>query len=34
MPFMVEAFSRVVGSAFQSIETLYTQIGMPIAGGT
>jgi flagellar biosynthetic protein FliR len=33
MPFMVEAFSRVIDSGFQSIAALYTQIGTPIGGG-
>ncbi|MDR1899228.1 MAG: flagellar biosynthetic protein FliR [Treponema sp.] len=33
MPFMTEAFSRVVDSGFESIETLYTRIGARIAGG-
>jgi flagellar biosynthetic protein FliR len=32
MPFMVEAFTRVIDTGFQSIETLYTQIGTPIGG--
>ncbi|MDR2759681.1 MAG: flagellar biosynthetic protein FliR [Spirochaetaceae bacterium] len=32
MPFMVEAFSRVVESGFAVIETLYTRIGVPIGG--
>ncbi|MFP3088727.1 flagellar biosynthetic protein FliR [Treponema sp. TIM-1] len=34
MPFMVEAFSRVVESGFAVIETLYTRIGVPIGGTT
>ncbi|MDR2158581.1 MAG: flagellar biosynthetic protein FliR [Treponema sp.] len=33
LPFMTEAFSRVVDSGFESIETLYTLIGARIAGG-
>jgi flagellar biosynthetic protein FliR len=33
MPFMVEAFSRVIDSGWQAIETLYRQIGEQIAGG-
>jgi hypothetical protein len=32
MPFMVEAFSRVIETGFTSIETLYTQIGRQIEG--
>ncbi|MDR2630233.1 MAG: flagellar biosynthetic protein FliR [Spirochaetaceae bacterium] len=34
MPFMVEAFSRVVESGFGVIETLYTRIGAPIGSTT
>jgi flagellar biosynthetic protein FliR len=33
LPFMVEAFSRVVESAFATLETLYIRIGLPIGGG-
>jgi flagellar biosynthetic protein FliR len=33
MPFMVEAFARVVDAGFRNIETLYTQIGVQIGGG-
>jgi flagellar biosynthetic protein FliR len=33
LPFMTEAFSRVIDSGFRSIETLYTRIGAQIAGG-
>jgi flagellar biosynthetic protein FliR len=33
LPFMTEAFSRVVDAGFESIETLYTRIGAQIAGG-
>jgi flagellar biosynthetic protein FliR len=32
LPFMVEAFSRVIDSGFASIQTLYTQIGRQIGG--
>jgi flagellar biosynthetic protein FliR len=32
MPFMVEAFARVVDAGFQSIESLYTRIGFQIGG--
>ena len=34
LPFMVEAFGRVIDSGFQNIETLYKQIGRQITGGT
>ena len=34
LPFMIEAFSRVIDSGFQNIETLYVQIGRQITGGT
>ncbi|GHV77010.1 flagellar biosynthetic protein FliR [Spirochaetia bacterium] len=34
MPFMVEAFARVVDAGFRNIETLYTQIGTQIGGGS
>jgi flagellar biosynthetic protein FliR len=33
LPFMVEAFSRVVESGFAVLETLYIRIGTPIGGG-
>jgi flagellar biosynthetic protein FliR len=33
LPFMTEAFSRVVDAGFAGIETLYTRIGAQIAGG-
>jgi flagellar biosynthetic protein FliR len=33
MPFMVEAFGRVVEAGFGTIETLYTRIGAQIGGG-
>jgi len=33
MPFMVEAFAGVIGSAFESIQTLYTMIGRQIDFG-
>jgi len=32
LPFMVEAFSRVIDSGFKSIGNLYIQIGQPIMG--
>jgi flagellar biosynthetic protein FliR len=32
MPFMVEAFSRVVDAGFNSLQTLFTRIGAPIGG--
>ncbi|MDR2069196.1 MAG: flagellar biosynthetic protein FliR [Spirochaetaceae bacterium] len=32
MPFMVDAFSRVVESGFTALETLYIRIGTPIGG--
>ncbi|MDR1302019.1 MAG: flagellar biosynthetic protein FliR [Treponema sp.] len=31
MPFMVEAFSRVVDAGFQTLETLYSRIGLQIS---
>jgi len=34
LPFMVEAFGRVIDSGFQNIEMLYKQIGRQITGGT
>ncbi|GHT79803.1 flagellar biosynthetic protein FliR [Spirochaetia bacterium] len=33
MPFMVDAFGRVIDAGFRSIETLYIQIGVQIGGG-
>ncbi|MCL2214338.1 MAG: flagellar biosynthetic protein FliR [Treponema sp.] len=33
LPFMIEAFSRVIDSGFSNIQTLYTQIGRQITGG-
>ncbi|MDR0503713.1 MAG: flagellar biosynthetic protein FliR [Treponema sp.] len=33
LPFMTEAFARVIDSGFVNIETLYTRIGQPISGG-
>jgi flagellar biosynthetic protein FliR len=33
LPFMTEAFARVINSGFNAIETLYTQIGRQITGG-
>jgi flagellar biosynthetic protein FliR len=33
LPFMTEAFARVIKSGFSSIEILYMQIGRQIAGG-
>jgi flagellar biosynthetic protein FliR len=32
MPFMTEAFGRVVDAGFKALETLYTRIGFPIGG--
>jgi flagellar biosynthetic protein FliR len=32
LPFMTEAFARVVDAGFASVETLYTRIGLPIGG--
>lgn len=32
MPFMVEAFSRVVDAGFSTIETMYVEIGVQIGG--
>jgi flagellar biosynthetic protein FliR len=34
LPFMIEAFNRVIDSGFRNIETLYIQIGRQITGGT
>jgi flagellar biosynthetic protein FliR len=33
LPFMTEAFARVINSGFSAIETFYTQIGRQITGG-
>ena len=33
LPFMIEAFSRVIDSGFKNIENLYIQIGRQIASG-
>ena len=33
LPFMTEAFSRVIGSGFETLRTLYIQIGQPIIAG-
>jgi len=33
LPFMIEAFNRVIDSGFRNIETLYMQIGRQITGG-
>ncbi|MDR3304031.1 MAG: flagellar biosynthetic protein FliR [Treponema sp.] len=33
MPFMVEAFSRVIDVGFKNIETLYIHTGTPLGGG-
>jgi len=33
LPFMVEAFSRVIDAGFASIESLYIQIGQRVMGG-
>jgi flagellar biosynthetic protein FliR len=33
MPFMVEAFSRVIDAGFRSLEDLYIQVGGQIGGG-
>jgi len=32
LPFMVEVFSRIIGSGFDSLETLYAHIGQQIGG--
>ena len=32
LPFMIDAFARVINSGFNTIETLYTQIGRQITG--
>jgi flagellar biosynthetic protein FliR len=33
LPFMTEAFSRVIGSSFETLQTLYIRIGQRIAEG-
>ena len=33
LPFMTEAFARIIDSGFASIQTLYAQIGQQISGG-
>jgi len=33
LPFMTEAFSRVIGSGFQTLQSLYIQIGQRITAG-
>jgi len=33
LPFMTEAFSRIIGSGFQTLQSLYIQIGQRIASG-
>jgi len=33
LPFMIEAFTRVINSGFANIQTLYIQIGRQITGG-
>jgi flagellar biosynthetic protein FliR len=33
LPFMTEAFSRIINSGFGTIQSLYTQIGRQITGG-
>jgi flagellar biosynthetic protein FliR len=33
LPFMTEAFSRVIASGFQTLHTLYIQIGQRITEG-
>ena len=33
MPFMVEAFSRVIDSGFETLQSLYIQIGQRVMGG-
>ena len=33
LPFMIEAFTRVIDSGFRNIQTLYTQIGRQITAG-
>ena len=32
LPFMTELFSRIIGSGFQTLQTLYIRIGEPIGG--
>jgi flagellar biosynthetic protein FliR len=33
LPFMTESFSRVIGSGFETLQTLYIRIGQRIADG-
>jgi len=33
LPFMTEAFARVINSGFASLQSLYAQIGQQIGGG-
>ena len=33
LPFMTEAFSRVINSGFETLQTLYIRIGQPILEG-
>jgi len=33
LPFMTEAFNRVIGAGFQTLQTLYTEIGQRISTG-
>jgi len=33
LPFMIEAFTRVIDAGFYNLQTLYTQIGRQITGG-
>ena len=33
LPFLTEAFSRVIGSGFAGLQTLYIEIGQRIIGG-
>jgi flagellar biosynthetic protein FliR len=32
LPFMTELFSRIIGSGFETLQTLYIRIGQPIGG--
>ena len=34
LPFLIEAFTRVINSGFNNFQTLYTQIGRQITGGS
>jgi len=34
LPFLIEAFTRVLEAGFTSIQSLYIQIGRPVTGGT